>query len=265
MRGLPYVPWFTSDWLASSARVDMSPPERAFYLDLLFQIWERGGAIPSSPAKLAKLSLATPEEFETAWPAISVHIVAHPDEPGMLTNLKMLDVIQKQASTREANSNNGRLGGLAKARNRKSSEPASEIVAEQLAKSWHPESESESESEENKNTCASNEARLGELLFEATEKDSQFATFWDVYVKIRSRAKKDAQAAFRQVVTSEKIFDAVMAGLQRQIAELLSYEIAHRPYAASWLRGARWEDEVAEQNSGAEPPQYKSFDPSKYL
>jgi hypothetical protein len=68
MRDLPFVPFFTGDWLASSARVDMSLAERAVYLDLLFQLWERGGAIPSDPAKLAKMAMVTPAEFESAWP-----------------------------------------------------------------------------------------------------------------------------------------------------------------------------------------------------
>jgi uncharacterized protein YdaU (DUF1376 family) len=141
MRGLPYVPFFTSDWLASSARIDMTLGERAIYLDLLFQIWERGGAIPADEARLAKLSMAASEEFAGAWPGVRKHFVAHPDQPGMLTNLKMLDVIRKQATNHEAQSRNGRRGGIASGRSRKRK------GSENEAESKHPETEPELEPE----------------------------------------------------------------------------------------------------------------------
>ena len=70
----------------SSARIDITLSERAIYLDLLFQLWERGGAIPADEARLAKMAMVTPEESSAAWPAVKRHIIAHPDEPDMLTN-----------------------------------------------------------------------------------------------------------------------------------------------------------------------------------
>ena len=151
MRGLPYVPFFTSDWLASSARLDLSLPERAIYLDLLFQIWERGGAIPSlDESKLAKLAMASPDEFRAAWPAVREHFVVHPDKPDSLANEKMLDVILRQASTSTARSRAGRSGGLASGKTRSKNE----------AKTKHPETELEpglktKQEEETTNTPAS--------------------------------------------------------------------------------------------------------------
>src|SRR5580704_13442539 len=136
MRNLPFVPFFTADWLASSARVDMTLPERAIYLDLLFQIWERGGAIPADEAKLAKMAMVTPAEFSAAWPALKKHVVTHPDEPEMLTNLKMLDVIRKQANVHQARSNAGRRGAASRWADGKGHGKTDDGA---VAKIWHPE------------------------------------------------------------------------------------------------------------------------------
>jgi uncharacterized protein YdaU (DUF1376 family) len=153
MRDLPFVPFFTSDWLASSARVDMTLPERAIYLDLLFQIWERGGAISSDEARLAKMAMVTPAEFSSAWSAVRKYLVVHPDEPEMLTNLKMLDVIRKQANVHEARSSAGRRGAASRWADGKGD---GKTDGGAMAKTWHPESESESETERErqKNTFA---------------------------------------------------------------------------------------------------------------
>ena len=112
MRGLPFLPWFGSDWLASSARVDMTLPARAVYLDLLFQIWERGGALPTDALKLAKLAMTTPEEFQSVWPELQSHFAPHPEEPNAITNLKMYDLMQKQIKEHETNVLKGRAGGI---------------------------------------------------------------------------------------------------------------------------------------------------------
>lgn len=119
MRGLPFLPWFASDWLASSARVDMTLEARAIYLDLLFWVWERGGTLPHDPAKLAKLAMVTPEQFESVWPEMCDHFAMHPSEPGMMTNLKMLSTMAKATASHEANVRKGREGGLRSAAKRR--------------------------------------------------------------------------------------------------------------------------------------------------
>jgi hypothetical protein len=119
MRGLPFLPWFASDWLASSARVDMSLPARAIFLDLLFCIWERGGAIPLDHGKLSKLAMVSPEQLENVWPELREHFIVHPVELGMITNEKMLTVMAKQIARHETNVRKGREGGLKSAGNRR--------------------------------------------------------------------------------------------------------------------------------------------------
>ena len=92
----------------------MSLPARAIYLDLLFQIYEYGGSIPSDRRQLLKLTMSTPEEFEAAWPEISKHIVPLDNDPSRLTNLTAQAWIEKQQAEREAFVEAGKRGGRPK-------------------------------------------------------------------------------------------------------------------------------------------------------
>jgi uncharacterized protein YdaU (DUF1376 family) len=227
MRGLPYVPFFTSDWLASSARVDMTLPERAVYLDLLFQIWERGGAIPSDHAKLARLALVTMDEFSAAWPAVSKHIIQHPDEPDALTNLKMLDVIQKQASNYQAKANSGRLGGVASGVSRKRKRTENEAKTNHLEPELEPELETELERTHTQRACE----------------------FLALYPKKTGRAK--ALRAYKVGVSSEALHEEVMAGLRRHLASARWRESLgldggrYVPDAHRFISERRWLDQPA--------------------
>jgi hypothetical protein len=106
--------------------------------------------------------------------------------------------------------------------------------------------------EKGKTTCAFDKARVDETSFELISKTEKlidprqgwFADFWEVYRPLRSRAKTDALKAFMKVVKTEVVFKTVMAALKAQTPEMLSREPDKRCYAATWLRGARFEDEL---------------------
>jgi uncharacterized protein YdaU (DUF1376 family) len=259
MRDLPFVPFFTGDWLASSARVDMTLPERAVYLDLLFQLWERGGAIPSDLAKLAKMAMATPAEFESAWPGVSKYFVPHPDHADMLTNEKMLAVIQKQASVHEARTRNGRNGGIASGQSR--SKPGSKREAKTKHLETESESEPETKPETEKTSCPSGDGRVSDFSLDSftegknpkklpsgkkgTDEQRQwFDDFWKAYW--RHEAKKPALAAFIKAVTTPAMFEKVMAATDSQREKMLPREPQYRPLAATWLTAERFADEVTE-------------------
>src|SRR6202050_3487839 len=114
MPSLPWIKWFASKWLSSSARVEMSLPARAIYLDLLFQIYEYGGAISSERKQLCKLTMTTPEEFDSAWPEIERHIVPLDSDPTRLTNVTAKHYLDKLTGEHEAAVEAGRRGGRPK-------------------------------------------------------------------------------------------------------------------------------------------------------
>jgi hypothetical protein len=225
----------------------MSLPARAIYLDLLFQIYEYGGSIPSDRGQLLKLTMSTLDEFESAWPEISKHIVPVEGDPSRLTNLAAKARLEKQALEYQASQEAGRRGG----RPRKG-------VGKGLAKGSdnHSEAESDSEEEAQKETeltCAPDGARVSDSsflsprtnMFPARQGDGQqeewFERFWSAYW--RKVARLPAQAAFCKLVLTEETFQAVMKGLGEQREAMMARIEQHRPHATSWLEGQRWLDE----------------------
>lgn len=79
------------------------------------------------------------------------------------------------------------------------------------------------------------------LLFQLRQTLSGFAEAWHLWP--RKEAKKDAEKAWGQKVTSEAIESKVFAAMQWQVPMLEEREPKYRPLLASWLRGERWEDE----------------------
>jgi uncharacterized protein YdaU (DUF1376 family) len=215
MRDLPFVPFFTADWLASSARVDMTLTQRACYLDLLFHLWDRAGAIPDDETKLAKLAMATPAEFSEAWPEVQKHFVPHPEEPGMLTNEKMLAVIRKQADIHAKKSQAGRAGGIASGVTRKQKQSRPEAQTKHLEPESETESELEIETEREKESARA----LGSVP--SFEKQSPSVNeFLSLYPKNVGQAA--ARKAYASVITSDTLHSALMEGLAR------------------WLRSDQW-------------------------
>ena len=80
------------------------------------------------------------------------------------------------------------------------------------------------------------------LLFQLTQKLSQgFSVLWARYPN--KSAKKDAQKAYGQVVTSPEIDAEVHRGLDWQIPHWETLEWYHPPYLATYLRKERFRDE----------------------
>src|SRR5262249_13895095 len=68
--------------------------------------------------------------------------------------------------------------------------------------------------------------------------DEWWAEYW------LHKSKKAAYAAFRKCVKTEKRFQQIMTATRAQKSEMLEREPRHRPYATTWLRQERWNDEI---------------------
>ncbi|MBM3571192.1 MAG: hypothetical protein FJX52_02365 [Alphaproteobacteria bacterium] len=71
--------------------------------------------------------------------------------------------------------------------------------------------------------------------------------FWLLYP--RRVAKQDAQKAWSKLTEAERMAALIAVATWRRVW-LDRGDLQYVPYAASWLRGARWEDEI--------PPEYYS-------
>lgn len=80
------------------------------------------------------------------------------------------------------------------------------------------------------------------LLLQLTQKLAHgFQSAWTIWP--RKEAKKDAEKAWKQKVTTPETEGKVFQAFEWQIPMLLEREPQYRPLLASWLRGERWEDE----------------------
>lgn len=127
-----------------------------------------------------------------------------------------------------------------------------------------------------KNTCASDDARGGDLLpspdnppfdtlFPPEKKnghgktsvplndpDRWFEEWWSIYW--RKVAKKPARDAFRKHVKTATRFEQVMAATRAQSAGMLEKPADKRPHGATWLNGERWEDELDQPRQQTQHP-----------
>lgn len=80
-------------------------------------------------------------------------------------------------------------------------------------------------------------------------REDQFETFWRTYP--RRIGKGAARKSFEKALKLES-FDAIMAGLQRQLSYYASKEQQFIPHPTTWLNQERWSDEPQpiERNTG---------------
>jgi hypothetical protein len=93
-----------------------------------------------------------------------------------------------------------------------------------------------------------------EPLTESPQAD--FATFWLLYP--RRVAKRDAEKAWSKMTAAER-YDAIVALVDWSRIWRARGEIEFIPYPATWLNGARWEDELPVNNA----PTHASHVPAK--
>ena len=208
------------------------------------------------------MAMVTPEEFEAAWPAVGKRFAVCDDDPDSLTNAVVVDVISEQVPYHEKKIAAGRAGGNAKA-SKLASKLASKTLADGVAIRNRGEERREEEKREEltTNTCASDEARVGDSLFPIPQKEKKpdprlewFDQFWEAYWRKVSR--KAAVAAFLKCVKNQARLDEVMAAVQSQSAEMLGRSPEKRPHASTWLNQERWNDELIE----AATPQRTAMD-----
>jgi len=73
------------------------------------------------------------------------------------------------------------------------------------------------------------------------QQETWFAAWWTGFWL--HKARKAARRAFGKQVKTASRFEQVMSAMQAQAPEMLTREPQHRPHGATWLNGARWEDE----------------------
>lgn len=83
-----------------------------------------------------------------------------------------------------------------------------------------------------------------------------FNTFWSEYPK--KKAKGDAEKAFKKLNPDEVLMKTIMSAIEKakKSDDWLKDGGKFIPHPATWLRGQRWEDEIAERNENETHSQY---------
>ena len=98
--------------------------------------------------------------------------------------------------------------------------------------------------------CASDDARVGGSALskiprsENGDRREWFAAWWQLFW--RKVAKKAALKAFQTHVKTPERFAVVMAAVRAQTPAMMARDPDKRPHAATWLNGARWDDEPSQ-------------------
>lgn len=79
----------------------------------------------------------------------------------------------------------------------------------------------------------------------AARQKEWFAEFWELYP--RKRGKPQAERAFCSKITSQAKFNQIMAGLRRELPEILSREEQYRKHPQGWINAMDWALEPTEQ------------------
>ncbi len=211
------------------------------YLWLLFLCWFEGSIPADVEALFPIFAGLTRAEFEGQWRRIAPCFI---ERDGRLIHPRLERERTKQAEWSEKS----RSGGLKSAEARRKGGSASTEATGNIPVSGFRFPDSSLQKE--KTLCAPTSGAQVDgdnfSLIEPNEKPEWFNVFWAKYSRWRNRDKKRAKAVFTRVVKSEAIFQAIMAGITAQGAEMMAREAAHRPHATTWLNGRRWEDSPEE-------------------
>lgn len=80
------------------------------------------------------------------------------------------------------------------------------------------------------------------VLFEYKEADERFAQFYAKYP--RHIARKNAEKAWAKLKVDDMLFEQIMQALEKALVQPQWQKKEYIPYAATWLNGERWNDEV---------------------
>ena len=122
----PFMPLIVADFIADT--VDMDATETGAYLMMLLAQWKRNGAsLPDDQAKLQRITRCR-RNWPGVWETIRVHFLQ--DAEGWY-NEKGREMFTNARNISTANSNNGALGGRAKALNSQKPPVASATISPQ--------------------------------------------------------------------------------------------------------------------------------------
>ncbi len=226
MQSLPYFRWFPKDFDSDDHVRSMEDCELGLYLRCLNHSWVNDG-LPSEPDEIRRRFRDNEKDFDTKWKRVAPCFPI--SEDGRRRNPRQekerSEVIEKGKRARDA----ARKRWDANASDSDASAYPVALRSHSATHCVRNARASESESESSEEVKLTNKENI-------STREKAFEAWWINYPL--KKAKKDAEKAW----TKEPNKAAMSEGLARQLPGMLKNP-KYIPYAASWIRGRRWEDE----------------------
>jgi uncharacterized protein YdaU (DUF1376 family) len=248
----PSFQFYPTDWLASTKVALMTPAQEGAYIRLLCYAWsDPDCSLPDDDQVLAQLSRLGEGWFNGGSTIIRECFVPHPQKPGRLVNLRLLEERNKQEAWREKS----RLGGINSGKSRISTAKGGSTTLEPHTKHLvkpNGNSSSSSYKEIPPTPHGGNESVLPNRRGKSHRADADtlnghragFTRFWQAYPRKQGKGLCERWWATHRP-------DDVLLGVMLAKIEAATQSLQWQrdggqfiPMPATWLNQKRWEDEL---------------------
>ena len=214
MSDTPFMPLWVSDFVGDT--LDLDAKEIGAYMLILMTMWGRDGYLPNDSKKLQRVARCG-RDWPRVWASIRHYFTVEGDK---ITQNRLLKELQKVASKRQVNAQNGAHGGRAKALKNKDLG---------LANASHSLKQPEPYPEPEENTPL------------PPKGDDGFELFWSKVP--RKVAKGGARKAFKSALKKASQ-DQITSGMESYAASVKGKDPQFIVHPATWLNQERWDDEA---------------------
>ena len=214
MSDTPFMPLWVSDFVGDT--LDLEAKEIGAYMLILMTMWGRDGYLPNDSKKLQRVARCG-RDWPRVWASIQHYFTVEGDK---ITQNRLLKELQKVASKRQVNAQNGSRGGHAKALKNKDVP---------LANASHSPKQPEPYPEPEENTPL------------PPKGDDGFELFWSKVP--RKVAKGGARKAFKAALKKASL-DQITRGMEGYAKSVKGKDPQYIAHPSTWLNQERWADEV---------------------
>lgn len=205
------MPLWVSDFVGDT--LDLDAKEIGAYMLILMTMWGRDGYLPSDAKKLQRVARCG-RDWPRVWASISHYFTIEGDR---VTQKRLLKELQKVASKREVNAQNGALGGIAKSLKSKGRGVADATVSPKQPEPYlKPE----------RNTPLPPKG---------------FDEFWQA--SPRKVAKPAAMKAYKAAL-AKAAPEVILSGMVAYAESVNGKDPKYIAHPATWLNAERWQDDL---------------------